>query len=150
MATRFRKSKKIAPGVKLNVGKKSVGVSIGGKYGGVSFNSRNGARARISAPGTGLSYSTKIGNSPSSQNNTSVQIKEPVEIDATKYLIFTIFFGWLGIHRFYRKQYLVGVLYLLSFGIFGLGYLIDIVIAIYLFFKNINQSPSDCISENNE
>lgn len=61
MGFRFRKSFKIAPGVKFNVGKKSVGVSIGGKRAGVSFNSRTGARARVSAPGTGLSYSTKLG-----------------------------------------------------------------------------------------
>lgn len=60
MGLRFRKSVKIAPGVKLNIGKKSVGVSVGGKHGGVSFNSKSGARARISAPGTGLSYSTSL------------------------------------------------------------------------------------------
>lgn len=63
MGFRFRKSVKIAPGVKLNFGKKSVGMSIGGKYGGVSFNSKTGARVRASAPGTGLSYSTKISGS---------------------------------------------------------------------------------------
>lgn len=61
MGLRFRKSIKIAPGVRLNLGKKSAGISIGGKSGGVSFNTRTGARARVSAPGTGLSYSTKIG-----------------------------------------------------------------------------------------
>lgn len=63
MGFRFRKSVKIAPGVKLNFGKKSAGMSIGGKYGGVSFNSKTGARVRASAPGTGLSYSTKISES---------------------------------------------------------------------------------------
>lgn len=60
MGFRYRKSIKIAPGVKVNVGKKSVGVSVGGKYGGVSVNSKTGARARVSAPGTGMSYTTKI------------------------------------------------------------------------------------------
>lgn len=60
---RFRKSVKIAPGIKLNVGKKSAGISIGGKYGGISVNSKSGARARVSAPGTGLSYTTKISSS---------------------------------------------------------------------------------------
>ena len=39
MGLRFRKSIKIAPGVKINIGKKSVGMSIGGKYGGISMNS---------------------------------------------------------------------------------------------------------------
>ena len=60
MGLRFRRSIKIAPGVKLNIGKKSMGVSVGGKYGGVSLNSKAGARVRASAPGTGLSYSAKI------------------------------------------------------------------------------------------
>lgn len=61
MGFRFRKSVKIAPGVKVNFGKKSVGLSIGNKGGGISFNSKTGSRARVSIPGTGLSYSTKLG-----------------------------------------------------------------------------------------
>ena len=64
MGFRFRKSIKILPGVKLNVGKKSVGVSIGGKYGGVSVNSKSGVRVRASVPGTGISYSEKIADAP--------------------------------------------------------------------------------------
>ena len=44
MGFKYRKSVKIAPGVKLNVGKKSAGISIGGKYGGVSVNSKTGVR----------------------------------------------------------------------------------------------------------
>ncbi len=61
MGLRFRKSIKIAPGVKLNIGSKSVGVSLGGKFAGISLNSRTGAQVRASAPGTGLSYTKKIG-----------------------------------------------------------------------------------------
>lgn len=61
MGFKFRKSIKLAPGVKLNLGKKSVGVSVGGKVAGVSYNTRTGAHARVSAPGTGMSYTTKIG-----------------------------------------------------------------------------------------
>lgn len=60
MGSRFRKSFKIAPGVRVNLGKKSTGISIGGKHGGISVNSKTGARARVSAPGTGWSYSTRI------------------------------------------------------------------------------------------
>lgn len=61
MGIRFRKQVKIAPGVKLNIGKKSVGVSVGGKVAGVSYNTKTGARARVTAYGTGLSYSKKLG-----------------------------------------------------------------------------------------
>lgn len=60
MALRYRKSIKLGKGVKLNIGKKSAGISLGGKYGGMSFNTRNGARVRASAPGTGLSYTEKV------------------------------------------------------------------------------------------
>lgn len=70
MGFKFRKSIKIAPGIKLNIGKKSAGISIGGKTGGISFNTKTGARARVSAPGTGLSYSTKIGGRKSTASKT--------------------------------------------------------------------------------
>lgn len=76
MGIRFRKSITLAPGVKLNVGKKSAGISVGGKYGGVSANSRTGARARISAPKTGVSYSTKIGSSSSRKSKSYDNIPE--------------------------------------------------------------------------
>ena len=77
MGIRFRKSFSLAPGVKLNVGKKSAGISVGGKYGGVSANTRTGARTRISAPGTGVSYSTKIGSSSSKKSKS---YKDDVDI----------------------------------------------------------------------
>lgn len=73
MGLRFRKSIKIAPGVRANLGKKSVGVSVGGKRGGVSYNSKTGARARASAPGTGLSYSTKISKSKQSATKNTAK-----------------------------------------------------------------------------
>ena len=50
----------------MNIGKKSVGVSIGGKAGGVSINSKTGTTVRTSVPGTGISYSTKVGGSSQS------------------------------------------------------------------------------------
>lgn len=60
MGFRFRKSVKLGGGVKLNFGKRSAGVSFGGKHGGYSINSRSGVRARASIPGTGISYTTKL------------------------------------------------------------------------------------------
>ena len=57
---RYRKSIKLGGGAKLNIGRKSVGVSFGNKYGGVSFNSRTGSTGRVSAPGTGISYRTSL------------------------------------------------------------------------------------------
>ena len=60
MGLRFRKSFKIAPGVRVNVGKKSVGISAGVKGARVSVNSSGRTTKTVSLPGTGLSY-TKTG-----------------------------------------------------------------------------------------
>ncbi|KJV38198.1 DUF4236 domain-containing protein [Acinetobacter brisouii] len=68
MGLNFRKSFKIAPGVRLNVGKKGLSsVSLGGK--GVKINvGKKGTRTTLSAPGTGLSYSSY---KPHNKNNTN-------------------------------------------------------------------------------
>lgn len=73
MGLRFRKSVKIAPGVKLNFNKKSTSVSIGGKHGGVTFNSKRGVTARTSLPGTGISYTQKIGGGKNRKAKTTAR-----------------------------------------------------------------------------
>lgn len=60
MAVRFKKSVKILPGVKVNIGKKSTSVSIGNKVAGVTINSKNGVTKRVSVPGTGISFSERV------------------------------------------------------------------------------------------
>ena len=50
MGMRFKKSIKIAPGVKLNVGKKSTGISIGGKHGGISYNRSEEHTSELQSP----------------------------------------------------------------------------------------------------
>lgn len=58
---RFRRSVKIAPGVRLNVNKRSVGMSFGPRGARYSINS-NGRRTRsVGIPGTGISYRDQTG-----------------------------------------------------------------------------------------
>ena len=71
MGFHFRKSIKIAPGVKLNLGKKSTGISVGNKFGGVSINTKTGVTTRVSAPGTGMSYTSRIGGKHKRKNAIS-------------------------------------------------------------------------------
>lgn len=59
MGFRFRKSIKIAPGVRVNVGKKGSSLSVGGKGATVNF-SKKGTRTTIGIPGTGISYSKTV------------------------------------------------------------------------------------------
>jgi len=138
MGLRFRKSFKVAPGVKVNVGKKSVGVSLGGKYGGMSFNTRSGARARVSAPGTGLSYSSKIGgssrkkaSSASSSSTNGYVVKRKTLASRKSYKISYIIFLILGI-----VCLIIGIP-TIAFG--GIIFIIFAVISFYIFskYKNI-------------
>lgn len=63
MALKFRKSIKIAPGVRVNLGSKSAGISFGTKGLRYSINSRTGGRATVGIPGTGISYTSRSGRS---------------------------------------------------------------------------------------
>jgi hypothetical protein len=58
MGFRFRRSIKIAPGLRVNLSKAGPSVSFGGR--GLTTNvSVRGTRHTVSIPGTGVSYSTK-------------------------------------------------------------------------------------------
>lgn len=70
MAFRFRKSIKIAPGVRLNVGKKGGSFTVGKRGSSVNFGSR-GVHSNVGIPGTGLSYRSKIAGSTSKTQSRS-------------------------------------------------------------------------------
>lgn len=84
MGFRFRKSFKIAPGVKFNINKKSVGLTFGKKGAHFTINSKGKRTTSVGIPGTGLSYthtsksrkrtktSTTKKYTPTAQNTTQI------------------------------------------------------------------------------
>ena len=66
MVLRFRRSVKIAPGVRLNMSKSGPSLSVGGRGATANFSKR-GTRTTVGIPGTGLSYTS----SSHSANRTS-------------------------------------------------------------------------------
>lgn len=60
MGFRFRKSISLGKGVRLNIGKKSVGVSAGKKGFRVSANSKGQSRVSAGIPGTGLYWTESL------------------------------------------------------------------------------------------
>lgn len=52
--------------------------------------------------------------------------------------IICLLFGWLGIHKFKEKKILLGIIYLFTFGLFGIGWIID---TIKYLIKAINGEP---------
>lgn len=59
MAFRFRRSMKLAPGVRVNLNKSGPSVRVGPQGAGVTVGTK-GTRATAGIPGTGLSYSGKV------------------------------------------------------------------------------------------
>lgn len=71
MGFRFRKSFKILPGVRINLGKKGItSVTVGKRGASVNFGKR-GTNANIGIPGTGLSYSQRLDKPTSSNSKVS-------------------------------------------------------------------------------
>jgi len=39
-----------------------------------------------------------------------------------------LFFGYIGIHKFYEGKVLMGVIYILTVGLFGIGWVVDCIL----------------------
>ena len=72
MGFRFRKSIKLMPGVRLNIGKSGVSASVGVKGASVNVGKR-GVRGTVGVPGTGISYSETLTSSGNTQQALSSQ-----------------------------------------------------------------------------
>lgn len=46
-------------------------------------------------------------------------------------LLLCIFLGGLGVHKFYEGKILLGLVYLCTCGIFGIGWIIDIILLLF-------------------
>ena len=102
MGLRFRKSKKLLPGVKLNISKNSVGLSVGVKGARVSVNSKGRVTKSVSIPGTGISHVTTenlnskkaLPNNPqpnSKKNTANAQNKRKLKKYSAFYFLLQVF-----------------------------------------------------------
>ena len=56
-------------------------------------------------------------------------------------LLLCVFFGYFGVHRFYAGRYLMGALYLVTLGLFGIGWLVDILLVLLGRMRDRNGLP---------
>lgn len=79
-----------------------------------------------------------INNSASSSSSASSSASSAYNRYRTKVaknkwvsLILCIFLGWIGAHKFYEGKVGMGILYLFTFGLFGIGWIVDIISIIF-------------------
>ncbi|NLC95464.1 MAG: TM2 domain-containing protein [Bacilli bacterium] len=53
-------------------------------------------------------------------------------------LLLCIFLGYLGVHRFYVGKIGTGILWLLTVGLFGIGYIVDLLLIATFKFTDAN------------
>lgn len=46
-------------------------------------------------------------------------------------LLLCIFLGYLGVHKFYEGKILLGIVYLCTFGLFGIGWFVDCIALLF-------------------
>jgi TM2 domain-containing membrane protein YozV len=135
MGLRFRRSIKIAPGVRVNLNKKSASVTFGPKGLKHTVSTTGKSHTTVGVPGTGLSYTTSGGERsasvPAAQRPTSPKSKAVV-------LPLCIFLGVLGVHRYYVGKIGTGVIWTLTAGFFGIGWIVDIFTVALGGFYDVN------------
>lgn len=143
MGLRFRKSKNFGP-FRINISKSGIGGSVGVKGFRITRKAKGGVQATASLPGTGLSYTKNLSASkkasPPTSQNTLQPTPEKSKQSILKEFLLCLFLGWFGVHKFYKKKTGLGVLYLLTLGLFGIGWLGD---GILLFMALISKKPND-------
>lgn len=69
---------------------------------------------------------------------------ETIEYSSSKKtttLLLCLFFGCFGVHQFYTKHYAKGIIYLLTLGLFFIGWVVDLALIITGRFKDANGLP---------
>ncbi|MDE5852729.1 MAG: NINE protein [Oscillospiraceae bacterium] len=90
-------------------------------------------------PNCGTAIKTDCSQNDGILNNASYEVySEKSDRDWLVTLLFCIFLGFLGIHRFYAGKIGTGVLYLLTGGLFGIGIIVDLIVIACGNFRDID------------
>ncbi len=82
---------------------------------------------------------TDTKNKPKKNYNINIGVYRPVTVNKKKYLLLTLLFGGIGVHKFYSKRHIMGLLYL----IFSWTWIPFIVAVVELVSASLKKEDSD-------
>lgn len=94
MATRFRKSVKVAPGVRATIGKKGASISVGTKGARYTVNTSGRKTTTVGVPGTGVSY---VSTSSTSKHKAASTSAGAVKLSPKKCKVYGVIFLVLAV-----------------------------------------------------
>lgn len=129
MGFRFRKSFGAGP-FRVNLSKSGIGYSVGTKGLRYTQKAGGGTRTTASIPGTGVSYVQESGSKKRSTSNQRQSfhryLRQPQGI-ALSTVVLAWVLGMFGAHKFQQKKMGMGILYLVTLGLFCIGWLGDAI-----------------------
>jgi len=101
MGWRFRKSFKILPGIRINIGKRGISGATLGKRGFTTSIGKQGVFQNLGLAGTGLSYRSKLGDYSRSSSYIGFGIAAALIVGV---IVLCVLFAGLGGNTTQRKQ----------------------------------------------
>lgn len=138
MGLRFRKSINLGGGVKLNVSKKSVGISAGVKGARVSINSKGRKTTSVGIPGTGVSYVSTSNISKGKSNNTTNNNKSNILVSELELTEENVLKRSNEYKRISKALFIIAILlFIAAFPLGAFVFLLSIVAILFACLTNI-------------
>lgn len=141
MGWRYRRSVKLLPGVKLNLSKNGVSTTLGVRRMHYTIGKKGKRTITCSTPFIKGLYFAQTYNKNTKKYNKQI-LREQTSLyryNRNTALILCVFLGFFGIHQFYIGRKGKGFIYLFTLGIFGIGWILDIILILLNKFKDIQK-----------
>ena len=100
------------------------------RYCGTDYDDVPTARATEAQPVVHVHYHQEAPRPQPEVRVERVYVPREIRSDRSRLVAFLLclVFGWLGVHRFYLGKLGTGVLYLFTYGLFGFGWFVDLIV----------------------
>ncbi len=108
MGWRFRRSVKLLPGIKVNFGKKSASVTVGGRLARKTYSTTGRQTTSYSVPGTGLYYTTSTGGRTKRSERRSAPPPKPPFYRRTWFIVLMLMLlppAGIALMWLYRREW---------------------------------------------